>query len=356
MGADAPHPPPSPAPEAAPMSEALAAPPSAGPPVRAAEHGPGRGFGFVLGALAACAAVTLALFVVLAGLASAQGRSFGMPPHVGVIRALGPISGAEGGSLLAAAGVNPETLVGSVKDAYESPSCRAVVLRIDSPGGSAAASEEIYAAIRRVKSERADVPLVVSMGDVAASGGFYIACAGDYVFANPSSATGSIGVISDYLFVGDLLAQYGVRSEVIKSGRYKDTGSMFREMREDERELLEAQLMEVYDGFVAAVAEGRGLEESAVRRVADGRVLLGAEALEHGLVDELGGFENAVAYAAAQAGLGSDALVVAYDRGAFSLPGGLAAASGEGLARGAGQYLESQTGVERLSRNLLRAR
>jgi len=141
------------------------------------------------------------------------------------------------------------------------------------------------------------------MGDVAASGGYYVACPADAIFANPATITGSIGVIFETLNFYELMEKYGLETEVIKSGKYKDTGSPLRPMRPDERALLEGMLMGVYDQFVRDVAQARGMDETEVKKLADGRIYTGEQALEAGLIDELGNFYDAVDEAARRGGV-----------------------------------------------------
>jgi protease-4 len=186
-----------------------------------------------------------------------------------------------------------EWAVKAVKAFSADSNVRALVIRIDSPGGLVAPCQELSAALEAFKK-----PKVATMGSFAASGGYYIAVAADTIYANPGTLTGSIGVIMETMEFSGTMEKLGVRSEVIKSGRYKDSGSPFRAMRQDEREILESMLMNVYEQFVAAVVKGRSLmTEDAVRALADGRIYSGEEAQLLGLVDELGGFEEAMAKA-----------------------------------------------------------
>jgi protease-4 len=167
---------------------------------------------------------------------------------------------------------------------------RAVVLRIDSPGGAVAPCQELYEAIKKFPK-----PVVVSMGSVAASGGLYLAVAGNSIFANRGTITGSIGVIMESIEFDQAMDKLGIKSQVIKSGLYKDVGSPFRSMRPDERELLQSMVMNVYEQFVKDVTAGRPkLNEAQVRKMADGRVFTGEEAGKLGLIDEIGGYEKAV--------------------------------------------------------------
>ncbi|MDR1546016.1 MAG: signal peptide peptidase SppA [Deltaproteobacteria bacterium] len=189
--------------------------------------------------------------------------------------------------------------VDALKEFDADDNVKAVVLRIDSPGGAVAPCQELYEALKNFNK-----PVVVSMGSVAASGGVYLAMARGPVLANPGTLTGSIGVVMDAIEFQGAMDKLGVKSETIKSGPYKDIGSPFRAMQPQERELLQKMVMNVYEQFVRDVAAGRPkLSEAQVRKMADGRVFSGEEALKLGLIDELGGFEQAVAKAKTLGGL-----------------------------------------------------
>jgi protease-4 len=175
-------------------------------------------------------------------------------------------------------------------------SIAAVILRIDSPGGGVAASQEIYEAAKRVRASGKFV--VASMGSVAASGGYYIACAADTIMANPGTTTGSIGVIMEMMNATELLNKIGVRFDVIKSGRYKDSGSPFRPMTEEDRKYFQRYVDDAYAQFVEVVATERELEKSEVLKLADGRVFTGQQALAMGLIDLTGTYQEALALAA----------------------------------------------------------
>lgn len=176
---------------------------------------------------------------------------------------------------------------------------KAVVIRIDSPGGSVGPSQEIYDAVRDLGRTK---KVVVSMGSIAASGGFYIACAGEKVFANPGTLTGSIGVIFQIPNFQGVMKWAGVQVNTLKAGKLKDTGNSFREMTLEERDYLQGVLSDVHKQFIDAVAEGRKLKLSEVEPYADGRVFTGRQAKAWKLVDELGGFDAAVRAASRMAG------------------------------------------------------
>lgn len=179
-------------------------------------------------------------------------------------------------------------------------SIKAVVLRVDSPGGSVAASQEIFREIRRTIKVK---PVVCSMGSVAASGGYYIAAPCSKIVANPGTTTGSIGVISSLLNAHDLLQKLGISLQIVESGPYKSTGRIDRPLTEPQRAMLRTVLMDNYNQFVTDVARSRKLPKAKVRAIADGRIFTGRRAKELGLVDHLGNFHDAVTLAARLAGI-----------------------------------------------------
>jgi protease-4 len=180
-------------------------------------------------------------------------------------------------------------------------SIAAVVLRIDSPGGGVAASQEIYEAAKRVRQRGKFV--IASMGSVAASGGYYVACAAESIMANPGTTTGSIGVITELINMTELLNKIGIRFDVVKSGKYKDSGSPFRPMTEDDRKFFQSYVDDAYAQFVGVVAAARQMEKAKVLKHADGRVFTGQQALALGLIDRLGTYQDAVALAAKKTGI-----------------------------------------------------
>jgi len=195
-----------------------------------------------------------------------------------------------------------ETIVNQLERAGTDASVKAVVIRINSPGGSAAASQEIYRAVKRVR-EKHGKPVVVSMGDVAASGGYYVAAPADHIVANPATLTGSIGVLMQTINLEALMERYGIHADTVKSGAYKDTGSMWRKMSPEERTYWQGMVDDVYDQFVQAVVAGRKMEEADVKKLADGRVFTGKQAKDNNLVDELGGLRTAIEAAKKLAGI-----------------------------------------------------
>lgn len=175
----------------------------------------------------------------------------------------------------------------------EDPTIRGVLLNVDSPGGTVYHSVEIWETVKEIQEEL-DIPVYTSMGEVAASGGYYVAAPSDKIFATEETITGSIGVISDYINIEELEEKLGIKHNVIKSGKHKDIGSANREMTDEEREINQDQVDEFFDKFVEVVADGRELDEEYVRDLADGRVYTGKQAVENGLVDEIGRFDDAL--------------------------------------------------------------
>ena len=189
----------------------------------------------------------------------------------------------------------------------EDEDIKAIVIRIDSPGGAVGPSQEIYREIRKTVETK---KVVASMGAVAASGGYYVACATDGIVANPGTITGSIGVIMGYTNFRQLLDKIGMVPVVIKSGPYKDTGSPTREMRDDEREILQSITGNIHEQFVTAIAEGRKMDRAQVEQAADGRIFTGEDAKARGLVDRLGNFEDALEWAGKLGGIDGEVVPV----------------------------------------------
>ncbi len=179
---------------------------------------------------------------------------------------------------------------------------KAIVLRVDSPGGGVGPAQEIYREIMRIRTT-SKKKVVTSMGSVAASGGYYIACASDRIVANPGTITGSIGVIMQFSNLEELLKKIGVKGVVLKSGEHKDIGSPFREMTPEEKRIMQEVLDNVHQQFIQAVAEGRKLEISKVAQIADGRILTGEQAKNLGLVDQLGNLQDTIDVTAKMVGI-----------------------------------------------------
>lgn len=249
---------------------------------------------------------------------------------IAVIRIEGPITGSSGLGILGSA-TSATEIAKQIKRAGEDPAVNAIVLRINSPGGSAASSQEIYQEVLRAK-EKGKV-VVASMGDSATSGGYYVACAADKIVANPGSMTGSIGVIFSQLQYSELMERYGIEANVIKSGKYKDMGSPFRNMTDKERKILQNMVDDIYDQFVDAVVEGRGMNRSKVLELADGRIFTGKQAMEKGLVDHMGNYQDSIKIAANMSGVEKPQVVTYGGESPFgSLLGLFAREVGHGVA------------------------
>jgi protease-4 len=191
-------------------------------------------------------------------------------------------------------------VLSELKRFKEAPWVKAIVVRIDSPGGAVAPTQEIFDELQKTKKNK---PLIASMGGMATSGGYYIATACEKIVANPGTLTGSIGVIMQLNNVEELMKKIGVKGYNIKSGANKDIGSPFQPLSPEGREILQSLVDNVYSQFVSAVAKGRGMNEAQVRKLADGRVYSGAQAKELGLVDQFGTLDDAIEFAAKRVGL-----------------------------------------------------
>ncbi len=213
--------------------------------------------------------------------------------------------------------IEPDRIVSKIQKAKEDKSVKALVLRVDSPGGSVGASQEIYRALEDFKSS--GKPLVVSMGNVAASGGYYISAPADLIFANPGTITGSIGVIVQHTEIKDLLEKLGIRTTAIKTGKFKDTLSPFRDLTPEEKEYLQKTIEDAYEQFLQAILKYRSkkISEQKLREIADGRVFTGRVAKELGLVDELGNLQDAINRAKQMAGVPEARVFYMEDRRGF---------------------------------------
>jgi protease-4 len=217
-----------------------------------------------------------------------------MGDKVALVRIEGPI-------------IDSKNAVDEIKDYAKDPSIKAIILRVDSPGGAVAPSQEIY---EEVKKATAKKKIIVSMGSLAASGGYYISAPASRIVANPGTLTGSIGVIMEIPNIEGLMSKVGVKTEVIKSGRHKDMASMFRGIGKEERLILQDVLDDVHEQFIKSVAEGRKMRPEDVKKIADGRIFTGKQALAAGLVDELGNLEDAIKAAAKLSGIKGEPEVV----------------------------------------------
>jgi protease-4 len=208
--------------------------------------------------------------------------------------------------------------VDQLKDYGKRSAVKSVVIRINSPGGGVAASQEIYEAIKKFREETKK-KVVVSMGSVAASGGYYAACGADKIFANPGTVTGSIGVIAEWYNYGDLLRWAKMQDVVIKSGTFKDAGSGTRPLTDEEKVYFQSLINNMYNQFVATVASSRKMKDEDVRKLADGRVYTGQQAKADGLVDELGTYQDAIDAAARIAGIQGEPKILSPSKKSFSL-------------------------------------
>jgi signal peptide peptidase SppA len=213
--------------------------------------------------------------------------------HIQVVRLSGMIIDKADSSLFSSSAGSSPAVVKELRSALKSNKVKAVLLRVNSPGGTVPMSQEIHEAIVQLK--QAGKPVVVSMGDVAASGGYYIACAADKIVANPGTLTGSIGVIINLMNFKALTDKVGIEPEVIKSGPFKDIASPYKKLSKEDRDILQALIMDSYDQFTTAVAEGRKMPIARVRTLADGRIYSGRQAYKLGLVDQLGSYTDALA-------------------------------------------------------------
>lgn len=201
----------------------------------------------------------------------------------------------------------------TLKSIEDEKNVKAVILRINSPGGTVGATQELYNEILRLKSKGKVV--IVSMGDIAASGAYYISCAADYILANPGTITGSIGVIIGSIEVSQLLKKLGISYNAIKSGKNKDILSPYREMSKEERELLYSVITDAYEQFLDAVSEGRKISKEQLISIADGRIFTGKQALSYKLIDEIGDFRRAVEVAKEMAKISGKENIIDLEKG-----------------------------------------
>lgn len=243
----------------------------------------------------------------LAGLLSSTfGRtSYSLGDSIYEIRLEGVISAEKYSGLLMEETVTPEEIISQLDEAESNPDVKAILIRVNSPGGSAAASQEIYEELKKVEK-----PVVVSVSETCASGAYYISAAADSIIANRSSSVGSIGVIMQIPNFEGLFEQLGIEYVTIKQGEFKDVGSPDRPITEEETRMLEAQLKEIYEQFISDVADSRGMEISEVRELATGWVYLGTEALDLGLIDQIGNYKDAIEAAAELGGIKGEPVVI----------------------------------------------
>jgi protease-4 len=252
----------------------------------------------VLGVLA-CISVFLflgAMASLFGSMAEGGGGAFKeRRDHITVLKVEGPI-------------MESDAYMESIQRISENDACKGVLLRVDSPGGAVGASQEIYTALKALKAR--GMPIVVSQGNIAASGGYYVSLAGDRIFANAGTLTASIGVILQFPEAEKLMEKAGVKLNTVKSGPLKDAGNFSRPPRPEEIRYLQSVIDDTYGQFIDDVLANRGMEKAELLKVADGRVMTGKQALASGLIDTLGGFQEARHYLAGVAKLSGDPVIV----------------------------------------------
>jgi len=210
--------------------------------------------------------------------------SFNSGPKIGVVEINGPI-------------IESKNIIKSLNYFIDKSSISGIIIRINTPGGGVAASQEIYSKVRKI-SDQNKIPVIASMGGMATSGGYYIALGADTIMANPGTATGSIGVIMSYPVIEELMDKIGIKNESIKSGSLKDAGSLYRDLEENERKYFQNLINDLHQQFVDVVSIERSLPKNKINKLATGQVYSGRQALNNGLIDLLGSMEDAVFLAA----------------------------------------------------------
>jgi len=243
----------------------------------------------ILVGLGVIAALLIFFFSILFLIGRSGGKTsrFAFGDKIAVVEVRGVITESSG-------------IIEEIHQYQEDEGVKAIILRIDSPGGGVGPSQEIYREISKVKMKK---KVITSMGSVAASGGYYIACASDRIVANPGTITGSIGVIMEFTNIEELFKKIGIKGVVIKSGEHKDIGSPFREMTSDEKKIVQDAIDNVHQQFIEAVANGRKMDREKVAQIADGRILTGEQAKQLGLVDDMGNLQDAIDVAAKMVGM-----------------------------------------------------
>jgi protease-4 len=240
-----------------------------------------------LGVIAALLIFFFAILFFIGRYSGGKSSGFAFGDKIAIVEIRGVISQSSG-------------VIEELQQYLEDDGVKAIILRIDSPGGGVGPAQEIHREILKIKPKK---KVVTSMGSVAASGGYYVACASDLIVANPGTITGSIGVIMQFSNLEELLKKIGIRGVVIKSGEHKDIGSPFREMTPEEKRIMQEVLDNVHQQFIQAVAEGRKLDRSKVVQIADGRILTGEQAKNLGLVDKMGNLQDTIDIAAKMVGI-----------------------------------------------------
>ena len=288
------------------------------PPAQA-QPAPRRGAAFWLKLLAGLYALSLAAAVLVISRADAARKA--APKDIDLSKLAGLSKKKDGVAVIPIMGVisqsnssrawerGSEQTAKRIRTLADKKDVKAIVLDINTPGGSVGAVQEIYSAILKAKAETKK-PFIARFGEVSASGGYYVAAACDKIVSHPGTITGSIGVIFSVGNLEGMMKKVGYKSEVIKSGKFKDIGSMAREMTPEERKLLQGMIDDSYDQFVTAVSEGRKMPVEKVKELADGRIYTGRQAIGNGLVDTLGDLRDAVDMAGQAAGLGKNPRVI----------------------------------------------
>lgn len=279
---------------------------------------------WVIGTVLAAVVLWGGFACLIVGVLSGSGGMSGWGGDaVGVIYVVGPIGMSSAGG---AAGVDSETILRFIRQAEANSSVKAIVVYINSPGGTVLPSAEMYRALREAQK-----PVVAVMGDVAASGGYYVACGADKIVAHPATITGSIGVYGQLVNAADLLDELGVEGIIVRSGEAKAVGNWFEHPTEEQLAIEQQIVDEMYALFVQAVAEGRDMDEARVRELGDGRPYTGRQALELGLVDMLGNLSDGIREAATLANIAGEPRVITYQRTPSLLESLLAAQQSTGV-------------------------
>jgi len=258
--------------------------------------------------------IALLILVSLGGLAfrGSGSKTTAQVDKIAIIYVEGVIMGGRGQSNVFVDQGGTDQVIKELHEARDDASVKAIVLRVNSPGGSAAASQEVGEEIKKLRAKGKIV--VTSMGDVAASGGYWLAACTDKIYANSTTMTGSIGVYVPYANWEELYKKVGIYQEKIKSGPHKDILSPERMMTNEERAIIQVMVDDIYNQFVAVVSEGRKMDEAEVRKLADGRIYTGNQAKQLGLVDELGNMYDAIDGAAALAGISGKPVIKEYGK------------------------------------------
>jgi protease IV len=297
---------------------------------------------WIFGVVAALTVVWSAALCVLVGVSS--GRSGGTVAWGGDAIAVIYVEGTIGmSSPTTGTGVNSDEVIGYIERAEGNRRIKAIVVYISSPGGTVVPSDEMYQALRA-----AEKPVVVAMGDIAASGGYYIACGADKILAHPATITGSIGVYGQMINAADLLERLGVEGIIVRSGDSKAAGNWFEHPTKEQIAIEQAIVDDLNDMFVQAVIDGRGLAEEDVRQLADGRPYTGRRALELGLIDALGNLSDAISAAAELAGIEGEPQIIEYRRTSSWLDLWLAKRQSVGSEIDALRWLDAQSAIPQM--------